>query len=135
MIVSRARYEEMKAFLTARIMELEAERRRLHDIVYSHQLGEQLFDSLPKKEIVAAAEAEDAPQPEQSDAARWHDDTANLLTSIKHGQVSKLGPAMARALNHDLVARAKAANPAAFGLTPPEVYDHFDTAKKDALKQ
>lgn len=138
MIVSRTRFEEMKTFLTARIVELEAERKRLHDLVYSHQFGEQVFDSLPVKPVAAApvpqpVAEEREPSPQEAEEQRLAEVRASLA-ALKHGQVSKLGPALARVMNNETLEAAKRANPAAFGIVRQEVAAHFEQATRKALQ-
>lgn len=111
--VSRFTFDQVLGDKNKRIADLEKECHRLHDLIYSTNLGIQIYDSIPIVAVAEVSEEKLTPEQELEQEHQRETDARNLrLTSLKRTSPSRMGSAIARELMKETERRAGAAHPA-----------------------
>lgn len=102
--------------LLAQVAALKKERARLYDLIFKHQFGEQVFDSLPVPEVSAEPLEEPeltADQKAEEEVLDGQREERRRLTSLRRTSPSRLGRELERAMTRRSRQAAIAAHPAA----------------------
>jgi hypothetical protein len=111
--VSRERYDDKVADLSAQLKKSETERQRLHDLIYKTNFGVQIFDSIAgAPEVPEQAEPELTPaQQLEEEFEQQRQDRSRRLQSIARTRPSQLGVELAREMAKETVRSAVMAHP------------------------
>jgi hypothetical protein len=135
--VLRSQHDEFVVHLRQQLADRDRELERLYDLIFKHQFGEQVFDTLAAPAeavaeglpvITTSAEETEIEPPEDIEERQRAEDIRRLQ-SIARTRPSTLGSAMAQMKSRDLIRKARAANPKA---VPHPAIQVFEQIKQEA---